>query len=161
MSRVSHRHSRINTKTVSVSGPQTRGYRHLILNIPISLPCEVSQHLWNIADTFRRQDVPSRQTRSTNKASTVKMAVSQQQHKTTRQDSEHMWLEHHDTASKDFVDSCVVEKIPLAISRSQQGERGAKWRSSSPVPPLTGTYYGHKSSKGLRRHARFNQRKRC
>ncbi|KAI5988539.1 hypothetical protein EDD15DRAFT_2371206 [Pisolithus albus] len=155
MSRVSHQHSRINTKPVSVSGPQTRGYRHLIPNIPISLPCEVSRHLWNIADTFRRQDTPSRRTRSTNKASTVKMAVSQQWHETTRWDSEHMWLEHHDTASKDFVDSHVVEKIPLAISRSQQGERDAKWRSSSPAPPPTSTYYGHKSSKGLRRRARL------
>ncbi|KAI5980891.1 hypothetical protein EDD15DRAFT_2340306 [Pisolithus albus] len=122
MSRVSHQHSRINMKTVSVNGPQTRGYGCLIPSIPILLPCKVSRHLWNIADTFRRQDVPSRQTRSVNKASTVKMAVLQQQHETTRQDSEHMWLKHHDTASKDFVHSCAVEKILLAISRSQQGE---------------------------------------
>lgn len=94
MSRVSHRHSRINTKPVSVSGPQMRGYRCLIPSIPTLLLCEVSRHIWNIADTFRRQDVPSRRTRSVNKPSTVKTAVLQQRHETTRQDSEHTRLRH-------------------------------------------------------------------
>ncbi|KAI6099508.1 hypothetical protein EV401DRAFT_2143509 [Pisolithus croceorrhizus] len=42
-----------------------------------------------------------------------------------------------DTASKDFVDLRGVEKTLLAISRSQQGEREAKWRNGLPVPPET------------------------
>ncbi|KAI6127474.1 hypothetical protein EDD16DRAFT_1553208 [Pisolithus croceorrhizus] len=42
-----------------------------------------------------------------------------------------------DTASKDFVDLRAVEKTLLAISRSQQGEREAKWRNGLPVPPET------------------------
>ncbi|KAI6094753.1 hypothetical protein EDD16DRAFT_1733624 [Pisolithus croceorrhizus] len=42
-----------------------------------------------------------------------------------------------DTASKDFVDLCGVEKTPLAISRSQRGEREAKWQNGLPVPPET------------------------
>ncbi|KAI6096037.1 hypothetical protein F5141DRAFT_1221119 [Pisolithus sp. B1] len=60
-----------------------------------------------------------------------------------------------DTASKDFVDSRRVEKMLLANSRSQKGELRARQQNSLPVPPPTGTYYGHKSSKGLRCHARF------
>ncbi|KAI6097559.1 hypothetical protein F5141DRAFT_1294809 [Pisolithus sp. B1] len=42
-----------------------------------------------------------------------------------------------DTASKDFVDLRGVEKMLLAISRSQQGEREAKWQNGLPVPPET------------------------
>ncbi|KAI6118313.1 hypothetical protein F5141DRAFT_1212226 [Pisolithus sp. B1] len=42
-----------------------------------------------------------------------------------------------DTASKDFVDLHGVEKMLLAISRSQQGEREAKWQNGLPVPPET------------------------
>ncbi|KAI6104435.1 hypothetical protein EDD17DRAFT_1508857 [Pisolithus thermaeus] len=44
-----------------------------------------------------------------------------------------------DTASKDFVDSHGVEKTLLAISRSQKGEREAKWRNGLPGPSGTRT----------------------
>ncbi|KAI6128351.1 hypothetical protein EDD16DRAFT_1723906 [Pisolithus croceorrhizus] len=44
-----------------------------------------------------------------------------------------------DKASKDFVDSHGVEKTLLAISRSQKGEREAKWRNGLPGPSGTRT----------------------
>ncbi|KAI6030307.1 hypothetical protein EDC04DRAFT_2711330, partial [Pisolithus marmoratus] len=75
----------------------TRGYRCLMLSIPILLPCKVSQHLWNIMDTYWREDVPPRWTWNHDGPSDSRTTVLQQQHKTTEWDSEHAWLEQHGT----------------------------------------------------------------
>ncbi|KAI6099639.1 hypothetical protein F5141DRAFT_1218988 [Pisolithus sp. B1] len=46
----------------------------------------------------------------------------------------------------------------MDLQNLSTGQEMERWQGSSPVPPVpppTSTYYGHKSSKGLRRRARF------
>ncbi|KAI6038249.1 hypothetical protein EDC04DRAFT_3141665 [Pisolithus marmoratus] len=181
-SRVPHRHCRVNTTPVNVRGLKTRGYRRLILNIPVSLPCEVSQHLWNIADTFRRQDMPHRRTRKRTGPSDSRMAVSQRQHETTRQDGKHAWLEQHgtrvllwnlpweqtewnnsgssDATSNSAICSRGAEKKLLADSGSQHAGHEAQRQDNLPAmpePPLTSIPNLPQPYRLLRRCGRIKQ----
>ncbi|KAI6039729.1 hypothetical protein EDC04DRAFT_2682713, partial [Pisolithus marmoratus] len=87
-----------------------RGYRCLILSIPILLPHKVSQHLWNIIDTYQREDVPPRQTQNHNGPSNSQMTVLQQQYEATGWDGECTWLEQ-----------CGTPVLPWDVPREDAG----------------------------------------
>ncbi|KAI6003410.1 hypothetical protein EDC04DRAFT_2908221 [Pisolithus marmoratus] len=151
------RHGRIKTGLRNICSIETRGYRRLALNVPTSLPHEVSKRLWNIADTCQRQDMPPRRTRNHYGHSDSRMAVSRQWHETTRQDGKctqfrrrgtpvipldlpwerTKWnnRENGDATSSNAVCSHGAEEELLADSRSQHSEHGAQRLNGSPAPP--------------------------
>ncbi|KIK14292.1 hypothetical protein PISMIDRAFT_17379 [Pisolithus microcarpus 441] len=53
-----HRRGRIKTRSKNVSTVETRGAKASILPIPTSPPCDISQHLWNVANTYWRHGIP-------------------------------------------------------------------------------------------------------
>ncbi|KAI5980352.1 hypothetical protein EDC04DRAFT_2863722 [Pisolithus marmoratus] len=86
-----------------------RGYRCLILSIPILLPHKI----------YQREDVPPRQTQNHNGPSNSQMTVLQQQYEATGWDGECTWLEQ-----------CGTPVLPWDVPREDAGS-GSRLNSNA------------------------------
>lgn len=76
-----HQRGRIKTRSKNVSRSEMRGSKASILPIPTSPHCDISQHLWNVANTYWRHGIPPGWMCNTNKPSLFDTAALRQRYK--------------------------------------------------------------------------------